>query len=161
MAWQQSKIQNGMTDFFKFEADFVDSLRCIPMQVRLKLDTCGIKLKLQDWHKFTAAERERLVEMPCTIKEEIEAYRQFLSQLVLERTGTVAKDLPVEECPAWMDATMMPETVNEKAQECGVKVTLEQWANLTPPQRFALIKLSRPSHENMNFLPALQEFNLV
>lgn len=23
-----------MTDFFQFEADFVDSLRCIPMQVR-------------------------------------------------------------------------------------------------------------------------------
>jgi hypothetical protein len=25
---------------FKFESDFVDSLRCIPMVVRLKLDLC-------------------------------------------------------------------------------------------------------------------------
>ncbi|MBD0342498.1 MAG: nitrate reductase associated protein, partial [Microcoleus sp. Co-bin12] len=36
--------------FFEFEADFVEALRCIPMKVRLKLDTCGIKLKLQDWN---------------------------------------------------------------------------------------------------------------
>jgi len=35
-----------IADFFQFEADFVDSLRCIPMQVRFKLATCGIKLKL-------------------------------------------------------------------------------------------------------------------
>jgi len=38
-----------MADFFEFEADFVDSLRCIPMHVRLKLDTC-IKLKLAQWN---------------------------------------------------------------------------------------------------------------
>ncbi|NEQ62650.1 MAG: nitrate reductase associated protein, partial [Moorea sp. SIO4A1] len=34
-------------------------------------------------------------------------------------------------------------------------------AELTPIQRFALIKLTRPSHENKNFLPALKEFQLV
>jgi hypothetical protein len=40
-------------------------------------------------------------------------------------------------------------------------VTLQQWASLTPLQRFALIKLSRSSHEDKNFLPALKEFHLV
>jgi hypothetical protein len=34
-------------------------------------------------------------------------------------------------------------------------------AKLSPAQRFALIKLSRPSHENHNFLPALKEFELI
>ncbi|MDA0674030.1 MAG: hypothetical protein O3C67_10055, partial [Cyanobacteria bacterium] len=37
---------------------------------------------------------------------------------------------------------------------------LEQGAGLIPLQRFALIKLSRPGHENRNFLPACQEFGL-
>jgi hypothetical protein len=37
----------------------------------------------------------------------------------------------------------------------------EQWAALSPLQRFALIKLSRSSHENSNFLPALKEFQLA
>ncbi|NET53376.1 MAG: hypothetical protein F6K09_33390 [Merismopedia sp. SIO2A8] len=65
-----------MTHFFQFEADFVNSLRCIPMQVRFKLDTCGIKLKLIQWHNFNQQERQALVEMPCTTPAEIQAYRE-------------------------------------------------------------------------------------
>lgn len=150
-----------MVSFFKFEVDFVDSLRCIPMQVRMKLDTCGIKLKLTHWHQFTQQERQSLVEMPCTTAEEIETYRQYLQQLVIEHTGTPASELPVDPYPAWIDATTIPPSIQEKAQEFGVSLTSQQWAALTPAQRFALIKLSRPSHENKNFLPALQEFQVV
>jgi hypothetical protein len=150
-----------MVKFFQFEADFVDSLRCIPMQVRMKLDTCGIKLKLTHWHQFTEQDRQTLVEMPCTTAEEIQTYRQSLQQLVIERTGTAVSELPVEAHPAWMDATKIPPSIQEKAQELGVVVTSQQWTALTPAQRFALIKLSRPSHENKNFLPALKEFQLI
>lgn len=150
-----------MTNSFQFEADFVDSLRCIPMQVRMKLDTCGIKLKLTHWHQFTQQQRQALVEMPCTTAEEIQTYRQYLQQLVIEHTGTPASDLPVDIHPAWMDATTIPASIQEKAQEVGASLTTQQWAALAPAQRFALIKLSRPSHENKNFLPALKEFQLV
>jgi hypothetical protein len=150
-----------MTNFFKFEADFVDSLRCIPMQVRMKLDTCGVKLKLQHWHQFTQQERQSLVDMPCTTAEEIETYRQDVQQLVIKHIGTPASDLPVDPQPPWMDATTIPPSIQEKAQEFGISLTSQQWAALTPGQRFALIKLSRPSHENKNFLSALQEFQLV
>ncbi|MCL1475257.1 nitrate reductase associated protein [Argonema antarcticum] len=150
-----------MNDFFQFEADFVDSLRCIPMQVRFKLDTCGIKLKLSHWNHFSQEERQAIVEMPCTTADEIQAYQQFLHQLVLEQTGTPADELPVESHPAWMDGINIPSVLEEKAQEFGVTVTPQEWAALTPLQRFALIKLSRPSHENLNFLPALQEFHLA
>jgi hypothetical protein len=150
-----------MTNFFQFEADFVDSLRCIPMQVRMKLDTCGTKLKLTHWHQFTQEERQELVEKPCTTVEEIQTYREYIQNLVINHTGTPASDLPVEDNPAWMDATTIPPTVHEKVQELGVSLTLQNWASLTSTQRFALIKLSRPSHENKNFLPALKEFQLV
>ena len=150
-----------MAHFFNFEADFVDSLRCIPMQVRMKLDTCGVKLKLTHWNQFTQQERLELVEMPCTTAEEIQAYRQYLQQLVTQKTGTPASDLPVDSHPAWMDATTIPPEVQEKAKELEVSLTTQQWATLNPAQRFALIKLSRPSHENKNFLPALKEFQLI
>jgi hypothetical protein len=149
-----------MSDFFQFEAEFVDSLRCIPMQVRMKLDTCGVKLKLQHWHQFTQPERQFLVEKPCSTPEEIASYRNELQQLVSDRTGTPASELPIDAHPAWMDATTIPPNLQEKAQEFGVSLTTQQWATLTPEQRFALIKLSRPSHENKNFLPALKEFQL-
>lgn len=146
--------------FFRFEADFVDSLRCIPMQVRFKLDTCGIKLKLSHWHQFTQVERQALVELPCS-SDQVKAYREFLGQLVLEHTGTPATDLPVEAHPSWMNVATIPVSVQNKAQETEVAITLQQWAALTPLQRFVLIKLSRSSHENKNFLPALQEFHLI
>lgn len=150
-----------MTNFFQFEADFVDSLHCIPMQVRYKLDTCGIKLKLAHWNHFTQAERENLVEMPCTTGEEIQAYREYLQQLVLQNTGTRADDIAVESHPAWIDGTNVPANVEQKVREFGVTLMPQQWADLTPLQRFALIKLSRSSHENDNFLPAMKEFNLI
>jgi len=151
----------GKGVFFQFEADFVDSLRCIPMQVRLKLDTCGVKLKLSHWHSFSQEERQTLVELPCNTPAEFQAYGTFLQQLVTDRTGQPASVLPIDPHPAWMDATVIPTSLPEKAREFDVTITLEQWAALTPVQRFALIKLSRPSHENKNFLLALKEFNLV
>lgn len=150
-----------MKDFFEFEADFVDSLRCIPMQVRFKLDTCGVKLKLFHWNHFTPIERQALVEKPCTTENEIQSYREFTQHLVQRHSGAPASDLPVESHPAWMDATTIPPSLDEKAQEIGVSLTLQQWTALTPLQRFTLIKLSRPSHENQNFLPAMQEFHLL
>lgn len=146
--------------FFEFEADFVESLRCIPMQVRYKLDTSGIKLKLADWHQMSQAEREALIELPCTAETEIQSYRQHLEQLILKRTGIPAKQLPIEPDPAWMDSTNLPASVQEKAQELGLTITTQQWQSLTSLQRFALIKLSRSGHENKNFPRAMAEFNL-
>ncbi|MEH2290576.1 nitrate reductase associated protein [Nostoc sp.] len=149
-----------MTDFFEFEADFVDSLRCIPMQVRCKLDTCGIKLKLSDWNQMTTNERQALVELPCTTKTEIQSYREYIEQLIIQHTGTPAKKLPIEPHPAWLDSAIVPASLQEKAQEIGVTLTQQNWAGLTPLQRFALIKLSHPGHENKNFPRAIAEFHL-
>lgn len=149
-----------MNTFFQFEADFVDSLRCIPMQVRLKLDTCGVKMKLSHWHQFTDSERQELVERSCTTVEEVKAYKDFLHSLILQHSGTTASELPVSDRPDWLDTTI-PTSVQEKAAEFEISLTSEQWKNLTSLQRFALIKLSRSSHENKNFLPALKEFKLI
>ncbi len=150
-----------MNDFFKFEADFVDSLRCIPMQVRFKLDSCGVKLKLSHWHQFTEQERQTLVEMPCISIEECQKYREFLQNLIIEKTGNTASELPIEDNPPWINEKEIPQITQIKAVESGVNITIEQWKKLTPLERFALIKLSRPSHENKNFYPALQEFGLL
>lgn len=149
------------TKFFQFEADFVQSLRCIPMQVRLKLDTCGIKLKLPQWNRFSSQERETLVDLPCETQDEIRLYRELLQRLVLAHTKEVATELSIEPHPAWEDIKTVAPSVQEKAQAIGVDITQKHWANLTVDERFALIKLSRSNHENHNFLPALKEFHLT
>ena len=146
---------------FQFEADFVESLRCIPMYVRYKLDTCGVKLKLEHWKQLNQKEKQALVEMPCEPGDGAIAYRDFLQALVIEHTGHPAKTLTVDNDPVWMDSSQVPQQVQEKTNEFDdVTLSVEQWASLNPLQRFALIKLSRPSHENRNFLSAIKEFDL-
>ena len=64
-------------EYFKFEEEFIEEdVRCIPMIVRFKLDTCGIKLKLAEWSKMTVAERTKLAESPCGTREQIMLYKQ-------------------------------------------------------------------------------------
>jgi hypothetical protein len=147
--------------FFEFEADFVDSLRCIPMVVRLKLDSCGVKLKLAEWNRFTPLECDELVNLPCGESAEVIAYRDYLCGLILRYTGNAATLLEIDPHPPWLNDLDIPDSIQIKAAESGSIITQSQWANLTPLQRFALIKLTRSSHENNNFLPALQEFGLV
>lgn len=147
--------------YFQFESDFVDSLQCIPMQVRMKLDNCGVKLKLVHWNQFSQSQRQTLVDMPCQTDTEVKAYREFLQNLVIQKTGQPAKELAIDPHPPWLDDATIPDDVLAKAKEHQVNLSLHHWLNLTSAQRFALIKLSRPSHENKNFVPALKEFKIV
>ncbi len=146
---------------FKFEQDFTDTLRCIPMSVRYKLDTCGVKLKLNHWNQFSLKEKESLVQQPCLTASEVQEYRQFLQALVIEKNNKPADELAIDPNPSWLNESEIPMSVQDKAAEKGLNFTVAQWRSLTPLQRFALIKLSRASHENHNFYPALQEFGLV
>ncbi|NEQ49180.1 MAG: nitrate reductase maturation protein NarM [Leptolyngbya sp. SIO3F4] len=145
---------------FQFEQEFIGSLRCIPMLVRLKLDTCGVKLKLNHWNQFTQAERQALVAMACDTPESTLAYRQHLQNLVTHYTGQPAKEIEVPEQLPWLDPAI-PEEVKQQAMVHNLQITSDAWQALMPAQRFALIKLSRPSHENRNFVPAMKEFGLA
>jgi hypothetical protein len=73
-----------MAWYFEFEAAFVKTMRCIPMQVRCRLDAVGIRLKLKEWVRLWLEERRELAELP----------------------GETAEDpgeFPVAEPPAWLD----------------------------------------------------------
>jgi hypothetical protein len=146
--------------FFGFEADFVESLRCIPMQVRLKLDTCGVKLKLDHWHRLSLAQRDRLTALPCHDSATVAAYAAYLQEAVEQIQGTPAATLAIDPQPPWQDGEAVPPAVQAQAMALGTTITVDQWRSLTPLQRFALIKLSRPGHENHNFPAALAEFGL-
>lgn len=161
MANLQSQSSNPDPNYFQFEADFIGSLQCIPMQVRMKLDNCGVKLKLAHWNQFSHQERQTLVDSPCNTEPECESYRNWLQNLVVLKTGQPAKELAIDPEPPWLNNQEIPQSVLVKAKACQVELSLSQWSNLTPAQRFALIKLSRPSHENKNFLPALKEFGIL
>ena len=148
--------------FFKFEADFVEAnIRCIPMIVRFKLDACGIKLKLAEWSRMTPEERDYLATADCNTPQEVALYREHLLALILHRTGNQGTPIPVEKNPVWSRTDDIAYTVKEKIRETSGDLSLEQWQNLTDLQRFALLKLSYPGHENKNFPRAMEEFGLA
>lgn len=144
---------------FAFEDDFVASLRCIPMAVRLKLDRTAIKLTLRQWSRFTRADRQLLLEAPCATALEIAAYRAMLVSLVTERAGEEARVLN-EPPPVLAEET--PDNVVAFARSVGVEPPDDaDWARLSELERFALMKLTRDNHDNVNFLPAMREFGLL
>ncbi len=136
---------------FRFEQDFVANWRCIPMVVRYRLDTCGIKLKLDHWHALSLSQRQWLVDNSCDTPELQEQYTLQLQAWVTEQTGQPAGTIALE--PLWLQHQAVP-------PDLVAILTLEQWQQLTPLQRFALLKLSRPGHEHRNLPLALQEFGL-
>lgn len=150
------------TQLFAFESDFVATLRCVPMAVRFKLDRCGIKLSLRQWSRLTPEDRRELLQAPCDAASEIEAYRDRLLELVALRAAGVAKPLPEPPDPLWEQSAETPAAVRAFAQSVAVRAPTDaDWGKLSQLQRFALLKLSRDNHDNVNFIPALREFGLA
>ena len=148
--------------YFQFEEDFMENnIRCIPMVVRFKLDAAGIKLKLAEWSKFSVAERNQLTIQPCTNQHEINYYRTYLYQLVVMCTGNEPMNLIVDNNPAWANCNEVHPSLQAKAKEHNWFISITQWRLLSNLQRFALLKLYRPGHENKNFPKAMKEFGLV
>jgi len=149
------------TLFFAFENDFVNTLKCVPMIVRYKLDSCGIKLKLPEWVKFNLDDKETLAYLPCFTPLEIESYGSFVKQLVGKCCGHEVGMLS-EVNDSWNNINEVPEEVQKKTTEwkCPV-ITIKNWIELDTLQRFALVKLSRSGHEGRNFPIALAEFGII
>jgi len=149
-------------EYFLFEEDFMErNIRCIPMIVRFKMDKAGIKLKLSEWNRFDTKERVELALMPCFYDEEISQYRCFLAGLVRKHTGKEATTIVTDQNPLWSDLNSIPQMLIEKINEFRWNLSLAKWGQLTDLQRFALLKLCRPKHENRNFPKAMEEFGLI
>ena len=149
-------------EYFMFEEDFMENnIRCIPMIIRFKMDKAGIKLKLSEWNRLGREEKILMAKLKCNSGEEIERYNRYLKGLIKERTGREATILEVDHNPSWENVCSLPEKLNERLAELDWQLSIQQWKNLTTLQRFTLLKLCRPRHENKNFPKAMKEFKLV
>ncbi|CAN5659548.1 nitrate reductase associated protein [soil metagenome] len=161
---QQAPEMQGLfgVEYFLFEADFVEAnVRCIPMIVRFKMDAVGIKLPLELWCKFSVEERQTLAIMHCNTAVEKERYHHYLNGLVNRYSGTAATALVINPAPLWANVENVPEGLQQKAAEFNWFITVKKWGGLTNLQRFALLKLFSPGHENKNFPEAMKEFGLA
>ncbi len=147
------------SNFFGFETDAERALVLIPMCVRLKLDTVGLKLSLKQWQRLPEPVRRAALEMPCESTAQGEAYRAYLTQMATCYAGDTVEAMRVGE-PAWCNPAAIPEAIPKAASTHQLTpITLEGWRRLTSLQRFALIKLSREGHTR-NLPAAWNEFGL-
>jgi len=152
---------NGI-EYFQFEEEFMENnMRCIPMIIRFKMDMAGIKLKLSEWKKFSREERIELALMNCGFHEASEQYTGYLAGLIKKYTRRDPTSMEVNKTPAWKDLHSIPGILIVKLKEFDWSLPIAQWKDLTDLQRFALLKLCRPGHENKNFPRAMKEFNLA
>lgn len=149
-------------EYFHFEQDFMeDNIRCIPMIVRYKLDACGIKLKLKEWSKMTVSEREQLAQLSVDTADSLIHYQNYVQDLIYVHTREKATPLSNTYTNTWSRTDQLPTELIDKLQESKMDLTLSQWNELSILKRFALIKLTRPGHENKNFPKAMKEFGLA
>jgi len=142
---------------FQFEAEVYDSLSCLPMAARRKLDQLGIKIGLEQWQQLGRGERLMICHAPTASAEETEALRIFINEVTLAKCGTKPKDLPEEKRQGAKPPASAPALLVENARASGVALTPAVWAALDDDQRYALIKLGveKQSH---NLKAALDEF---
>jgi hypothetical protein len=153
---------NTSPEIFQFEKDFAGALYCIPMVVRRKLDLSGVKVSLKQWNRFALDEREQMVAQSCETPGEVDVYSRYVVSVIENRTNEPAQLLERDAGAEWNDAQSVPQRVLDYSIERDVRPpTLAQWAALTPLQRFAIFKLTRPGHSNENFVPAMREFGLI
>lgn len=142
---------------FAFEDDFVTDLRCIPMAVRLKLDRVGIKMSLKQWAWADAASRQRLLKAPCSQPHEVMAFEKLLRAVITQCEAGPVKLLSAASVP-YIHRTRTPDTVvGQCARDGLVPPDGASWSKLSTLEKFVLVKLSRDSHDNLNFPAAFSE----
>jgi hypothetical protein len=143
---------------FNFEAEIYESLNCLPMAARRKLDAIGIKLHLAQWEQFRRGEKLMICHAPADSSEERIALTTFIQEVALARTGSPAKVLSDDTRHSADPPDQPPQVLVLHARGFGIELDGESWASLDDDQRYALIKLGdveKPSH---NLRLALSEF---
>jgi len=143
---------------FQFEAEIYESLSCVPMQARRKLDALGLKIGLAQWQRLGRGERLMICHAPAETQEERDALRVFVEETTMARAGSPPKELSEQARGEASPPSSPPSILVANARQFGVELDQEKWNRLDEDQRYALVKLGakeRPSH---NLPSALREF---
>ena len=144
---------------FQFEIELAESLIYLPMVVRFKLDTCGLKLKLAEWRSLSIEDRRAVMGAPCMTSDEIRRYREEVITVVERHTGAQPASFLPDPAPEWQREASIPDSVVQRMNEIQVATPGQaQWRSLTALQRYTLVRLARSRHGENHFIPALREF---
>jgi hypothetical protein len=143
---------------FQFEGDIHQSLDCVPLTVRRRLDLAGLKISLAGWQTLTRGERLALCHLPTESEADIAVYREVMQQFCDAR-GVPLKPLGDSD-RAW-NAPEPPEGLRARLHELSVALPPAAWRALDEESRYALCKLADPQREPAKLKAALIELGLA
>ena len=113
---------------FKFEYEIYESLNCLPMAARRKLDALGVKLSLSQWEQLGRGERLMICHVPSAPDEERDALRTFIEEATIARTGLAPKTLPDEARRSADPPANLPELLARNARAAGITLDDRAWS---------------------------------
>lgn len=141
---------------FRYEAEYYPSLSRVPLHVRMKLDSTGLKISLQDWLACAEEERAALCHLPIESDEErriFSAYVDFLCRKHRGRPAALGAQLDRE---LW-GPREIPREVAQRSAACFNSVTMSEWQSWEPHQRYALYKTAVSKSQPEAFADILDE----
>jgi hypothetical protein len=143
---------------FQFEAEIYETLSCVPMAVRRKLDRLGIKIGLEQWQLLGRGERLMICHAPAALSDECEALGLFINEAVLSRSGSAPKVLATNVRQSADPPSEPPIRLMANASAASFALGKREWERLDDDQRYALIKLGDTDKPSHNLKAALLEF---
>lgn len=107
---------------FMFEEEMPQSLACVPMAVRRKLDRVGVKIGLKQSQALGRGERLAICHLPIDHENERETLKLFIAEAVEHACGEQAKTLPESERAIAEPPHTLPTEVAAAARAEGVRL---------------------------------------
>ena len=145
---------------FKFEDEMHESLQCVPMAVRRKLDRVGLKIGLDQWKSLDRGERIAICHFPVDSAEECDGLGVFIQEAMKRRFGVEPKSLTDAQRASAEPPASPPSRVIANARAAGFDLNAEAWSRLDSDERFALMKMADADTPSHNLAAALKEFEV-
>ena len=143
---------------FKFEDEMHESLQCVPMAVRRKLDRVGLKVGLEQWKSLDRGERLAICHLPVASAEECDSLSIFIREAMKRRFGVEPKTLTDAQRASAEPPATPPARVVSHARTQGFDLNDAAWSRLDSDERFALMKMGDAETPSHNLGAALKEF---
>ncbi|MGD0678211.1 MAG: nitrate reductase associated protein [Polyangiaceae bacterium] len=145
---------------FAFEGDIHDSLECVPLSVRRKLDLAALKISLDGWQRLSRPERLALCHLPVDSAHEIVIYREILSAFCA-RAAVPLKPLDDATPSRPWNSPAVPPSLAARLTELGGALADAAWRLLDEESRYALFKLADPKRDPEKIRALLVELALL
>jgi hypothetical protein len=136
---------------FEFEAEMYETLSCVPMTVREKLDRAAIKISHQQWLALELSERQMIRELPVDTDQQLSELSALINRFVRERCGATPSMMSSEQQLAAFPSLELPTNLAANARALGLELSQDCWALLNQGRTLCLDEIGRRASRQAQF----------